>query len=188
MLCEMCKKNEATVHVKEFRDNEVHFLHLCMECAAKKEKESGLQALGFNLAEVLFNIGQSIEKAAEAKAEKAKPASSKITCPSCGWTSSKIQQTGGRLGCGNCYKTFANLIQDALDRVQYGSVHLGKRPCHHPESTTLALKFELEKHQQELAELIKREEYEAAAVCRDKILQLKAELAASRKNPEGSHE
>lgn len=188
MLCEICKKNEATVHLKEYRDNSVRLLHICMECAAKKEKESGLQAFGFNLAEVLFNIGQSIEKAAEADAAKAKKAVPEQTCPVCGWTTGKLQKSGGRLGCSDCYKTFLPLIQDALDRVQFGSVHLGKRPGRSGVSNVLALKFDLEKHQQELAELIKREEYEAAAVCRDKILQLKAELAASEKSPEAANE
>jgi protein arginine kinase activator len=194
MLCELCKKNEATVHLKEFRENGVRLLHICVECAAKKEKESNLHAFGFNLAEVLFNIEQSIEKAVEKKANKetpdtpGAPASSSPVCQTCGWTAEKLQQSGGRLGCGNCYKTFAHLIQDAIDRVQFGSVHLGKRPLRCGRVNTLSLKFELEKHQQELAELIKREEYEAAAVCRDKILQLKTEIAAGNKTQEADHE
>ena len=188
MLCEICQKNEATVHIKELRNNEVRLLHICFECAAKREKEGGIQALGFNLAEVLFNIGQSIEKAAGKKEKTSAPMAEKLTCHACGWTSEKLQHSGGRMGCSECYKAFGALIQDALDRVQFGTVHLGKRPCRQNHTATISLKYELEKHQQELAELIKREEYEAAAVCRDKILQLKAEIAAAEKQPEAADE
>jgi protein-arginine kinase activator protein McsA len=36
MLCEMCHKREATVHIKEISGGQTKVWHLCEECAAKQ--------------------------------------------------------------------------------------------------------------------------------------------------------
>src|SRR5574344_79489 len=174
MLCDICKKNEATIHIKEIHDGEVHTANLCAACAAQKEKSGELGAFGFNLAEVLFSLGKSIENAQSgdgaAEISDAVPAGETV-CPHCGWTLAKLRESGGRLGCPDCYRAFAPMIDDALGSIQRGTVHLGKRPRNAASGSVAALNFELEKQQRELAELIKREEYESAAVCRDRINQ-----------------
>ena len=58
MLCDRCKKNEATIHVKKVLNGKIESMHLCAECAKEKEENGVLGAFGFNLAEVLFNIGE----------------------------------------------------------------------------------------------------------------------------------
>ena len=179
MLCDVCQKNEATIHIKEFQNGKIRTTHLCQECAAEREKQGELGAFGFNLAEMLFNIGQAVENSA-ANAPIV-PEVKETVCPVCGWTSAKIKRSGGRLGCSECYRTFAPLIQEAIERAQAGTVHLGKRPASHSGKSHLSLKLEIEKYQKELQEHIKREEYEAAAVCRDKIQQLKAEVDAAER-------
>ena len=53
---------------------------------------------------------------------------------------------------------------------------------------TAALEFELEQQKHELDEHVRREEYEAAAICRDRISQLKTELEAQKKAPDSPEE
>lgn len=175
MLCDKCKKNEATVHIKEFHNNQCNNLHLCNECAAKHAPSGLLSGLGFNLADVLMNVDQIASKLHPASEKNEKT----LICPTCGWTPEKIAENDGKLGCPECYHTFADLIKHAISQVQRGSLHLGKRP-HGVTSDSPAVKQgELEKLKKELQRLVAAEEYEAAALCRDRINAIKAELAAA---------
>lgn len=172
MLCDVCKTNEATIHVKEMRNGESHSINLCAACAEEKEKNGEFGLLGFNLAGMLGTLEKIAGKAgAPVRPEEAGP-----VCPECGWTLEKIRSSGGRLGCPACYHTFSGMIEEAVRNVHRGSVHLGKRPPSSPHAASAALEAELAARRHELEALIKREEYEQAAVCRDRINQLKAEL------------
>ena len=82
MLCQICNKNPATIHVQEIINGEKKVFHLCGECASKKaETEPILQS--FNLAEMLYNFTN--EKAAESAdaPEDAAPAAA-VKCGTCG--------------------------------------------------------------------------------------------------------
>ncbi len=173
MLCDVCKKNEATIHIKEMHGGETHTSNLCAGCAAEKEKNGELSALGFNLAEMLCNLGKI-----SSVAKPTRESSTEFTavCPKCGWTLQKVRAFGGRLGCPDCYAAFAPLLSEAIRNVHRGSVHLGKRPQSMPQDGRAALEAELENRRHELDALVKREEYEQAAICRDRINQLKAQL------------
>jgi len=173
MLCDICKKNEATIHIKEIHDGKIRVSNLCAGCAAEKEKKGELSALGFNLAEMLCNLGK-ISAGVNFQPEDA--AETGVVCPKCGWTLQKVRAFGGRLGCPDCYAAFAPLLTEAIRNVHRGSVHLGKRPQSIPQNSRAALEAELENRRHELDALVKREEYEDAAICRDRINQLKAEL------------
>lgn len=173
MLCDVCKKNEATIHIKEMHGGETHTSNLCAACAAEKEKNGELSALGFNLAEMLCNLGKI---SASVKPPRGNSTEFTAVCPKCGWTLQKVRAFGGRLGCPDCYAAFAPLLTEAIRNVHRGSVHLGKRPESMQKDGRTALKAELENRRHELDALVKREEYENAAVCRDRINQLKAQL------------
>ena len=181
MLCDNCKHNEATVLIKEIRNGKSTSINLCAECARLKEQQGELGALGFNLAEVLFDIGKFTKalKSGVGKPEVEVPREvAEAICPACGWSAEKIRQHGGQLGCPECYRTFAPLVEGAVARIQRGLVHLGKRPVNGAAGGAVAMRLEMEKLQRELKELIRREEYEAAAVNRDRIAALKRELEA----------
>ena len=74
MLCNICHKNEATVHLTEIIDNQITELHLCEECARQKgaqmEQHFGLADLLAGLAD----LGQQFEVVGktETKTEKSK--------------------------------------------------------------------------------------------------------------------
>ena len=82
MVCDICKKNPATIHIQEIAGNEKKNLHLCQECAQKKAQEdSSFQAL--NLAEVLYNISNQLSPGNVQPNPDTEH--SGIFCPSCGW-------------------------------------------------------------------------------------------------------
>ncbi|MDR0933276.1 MAG: UvrB/UvrC motif-containing protein [Victivallales bacterium] len=184
MLCDICKKNEATIHIKELHSGEIHTANLCSTCASEKEKNGELSALGFNLAEMLCNLGKI---SSAIKSHQESPAESATVCPKCGWTIGRIKNSGGRLGCPTCYNAFAPMLSEAIQNVHRGSVHLGKRMQSASPDGRVALETELSSRRHELDALVKREEYEQAAVCRDKINQLKAALD-KMSTDEASHE
>ena len=63
----------------------------------------------------------------------------------------------------------------AVEQVQRGSVHVGKRP-ESKDRSTVAIKLEIDKLQLDLAAAVSAEEYEKAAQLRDRINALKADL------------
>ena len=183
MLCDICKKREATIHIKEVKNGKCISTNLCPECAKEKELSGGLGAFGFNLAEVIFNVGKmNKEKSGEsAPAEKKEEKTPSLSCPVCNWNLAKMRRSGGKLGCKECYKTFSKWVNVAIEQVQHSTVHVGKRPgsC---QRSTLALQMEVDKLQLDLACAVSAEEYEKAALYRDRINALKAEMDAIKKS------
>jgi len=91
-----------------------------------------------------------------------------LECPSCGTSSAQFQKTG-RLGCDKCYDTFEDKLTILLKRLQGTVQHAGKSL---PGSEK---RLELERLQEELHKSVEAEEYERAAVLRDRIKSLKDE-------------
>lgn len=182
MLCDNCQKNEATIHIKRVVEGKVRAIHLCADCAKEQEEQGAVGALGFNLAEVLFNIAglrDIVPPEPETEEETVEDSGSDTTfcCPDCGWTMEKLRQSNGKLGCSECYRSFAVVIHDAFSRMQRGKIHMGKKPGDaRPFQTRAALQLEIARCKKELAELVRREEYERAAVCRDKLNELTFQL------------
>lgn len=172
MLCDNCKKNEATVHIKEFHNGQCETHHLCAECASKKEQQGELGSLGFKLSEILFNP-EKLDKFIHEKNEAAPD--SIAVCPQCSWTTAKIRESSGKVGCPECYKVFAPILAEAFSKVQHGTLHLGKHPIAKDDNTG-NLRQELKRLQTELARSVAAEEYENAAVCRDRINAIKKQL------------
>ena len=177
MLCDNCKKNEATILIREIRNGKAVSLNLCAECARKKEEAGELNSLGFNLAEMLFDIGKLAgrkEKAAEPQVSVPESLAGAV-CPHCGTTAEDAVKSGV-VGCPRCYDAFAEWVDKAAER-QAASVHIGKRPAGVDAESVSARRLELERLKQRLAVEIKREEYEKAARSRDRIAALEKELA-----------
>ncbi len=173
MLCMLCKKNTATIHIQEVVNGEKKALHICADCAAKKSKDDPVLQ-GFNLAEMLYSLSSQIGAPAQ-EAGKPEPAgsqedaSAQLLCQKCGWDSTRFRKTG-RLGCADCYKTFSEIVSPALANMHRGVLHTGKIPgldASADQSRRRAL--EIMKLQKELEDCVRREDFERAAVIRDEI-------------------
>lgn len=185
MLCQICNKNPATIHVQEIINGEKKVFHLCAECAAKKaETEPILQS--FNLAEMLYNFAsENAQENTEGAEEPVPPAS--VKCAACGWDTERFRKTG-RLGCPDCYLVFSEVLSGVLENMHRGSMHRGKVPLNHETNhqtedaiEKVALRRRIADCQQELEIRIRNEEYEEAAALRDRILELKKTLEGDGK-------
>ena len=187
MLCNICGKNPATIHIQEIIGSEKKILHLCQECAEKRAQEDGDSLKEFNLADILFQISNQISAQVNEGTEPADfSETGKVVCPSCGWSSEKFQKSG-KMGCPDCYQTFHEILDHAIDAMHRGSSHTGKHPvpfggdpAGRPKPSVSLIHMSIKHLQTELEEAVAAEKYEEAAIIRDKITDLKKELEELR--------
>jgi protein arginine kinase activator len=165
MVCDICTKNPATVHLTEIIDDQITELHLCEECARQKstamESQFGLSSLLAGMAET----GKPPAKETEGPTVK---------CPNCGLTYADFKKIG-RLGCGECYAAFAKYLAPLLKRIHGSNQHHGKSPLREaPAVVSVKQKTEGEGTdlRDKLQKAIEAEAFEEAARIRDQIKEL----------------
>jgi protein arginine kinase activator len=166
MLCCVCKEKTATVHLTQITGDKMQKVDLCEECAKSKGVND---QTGFSLADLLLGLGasQELEQAAGGP---------ETSCPQCGFTHADFKKSG-RLGCPECYKTFAEGLGGLLKSMHKGTRHVGKVPEGLRTKRDLAEQMNL--LNKKLAKAIETENFEQAAQLRDQIKQLNSRLAAS---------
>jgi len=159
MLCSICKEKEAKFHYTNIAGDKVQKVDLCEECAKSKGMEN---PTGFSFADELFGLGaaQEIDQAA---------GETGLKCPACGFTQSDFKKAG-RLGCAECYQTFAGPLEGLLKTMHKGTRHVGKVPESFRQSRNLSDR--LKSLKKKLAKAIEAEDFEQAAVLRDEIKQV----------------
>ncbi len=164
MICPFCNKNEATIHYTEVIDNQVKKTHMCEECAKKKGIEI---ALPFSFGDILAALSKGIESI-EQTGQKGRH--SDLACPVCGLSMAEFIKQG-RLGCAQCYQTFAEPLKDILSNVQKAPNHVGKIPKAFRRSEDKQRRIaELEA---DLHKAVSEERYEDCVPLRDEIRRLK---------------
>lgn len=170
MLCERCQQRSATIHLMEIINNQKRKMELCEVCARE------LQAQGFGLLPPLSLphflaglLGQGFD--ADSFEQSTGP---EIKCESCGLTESQFVKRG-LMGCGNCYRYFAEKMEPLLRRIQGNVEHVGKMPPNGTESDAW-LKKEIEAMKKRLQQAIREEKYEDAAMIRDDIRKMENQL------------
>lgn len=138
---------------------------LCEDCAKQKGVND---PAGFSLADLLLGLGASQEM------EQA-GGGGELKCPSCGFTQADFKKAG-RLGCAQCYQTFAEGLEQLLKSMHKGIRHKGKVPIALRESQDLTDK--LKQLQKKLEKAVSEENFEQAAQCRDEIKATRERLAA----------
>jgi protein arginine kinase activator len=165
MLCDLCKKNVATVHLTQLIEGKTQKIDLCESCS----KEKGVDdPTGFSLADLLLGLG--------AAQELAQGATAAAHCPRCGFTQADFKKTG-RLGCAECYRAFWDGLEGLLKTMHKGIRHAGKVP--QTLRRTQDYEERLKALQRKLEKAIADESFEQAAIFRDEIKSLKAELAGT---------
>ena len=160
MLCDVCGKNPATVHLTEIIDEQMNELHLCEECARHKSAAMEQQ---FGLSDLLAGMAD-FEKPSSKEEEVVT-----IKCPSCGLAYADFKKIG-RLGCGECYNVFRKYLAPLLKRIHGSNQHVGKNPT----KTKVAAKLYKKKTgllelKNQLQKAIQEEAFEEAARLRDQI-------------------
>lgn len=164
MLCCICKEREATVHLTQIAGDKMQKVDLCEECAKTKGVND---PTGFSLADLLLGLGasQEIEQSS---------GGGELKCPKCNFTQADFKKAG-RLGCSECYRTFAEAMEGLLKTMHKGTRHVGKVP--EALRQTRDLSDRLKSLQKRLTKAIEEEDFEQAAVLRDEIKQTTARLS-----------
>ncbi len=163
MLCNICGKTEATVHLTEIINDQVTKLHLCEACAREKGAEME-EHFGLNdLLAGLVDMGTNLET----------EATESIKCPNCGLTYQNFRKIG-RLGCSECYEAFKKQIGPILKRIHGQDRHTGKVPLKSGKTRDDA--NVLQDLRQRMEKAIQFEEFEEAARLRDEIKKLEAKM------------
>lgn len=171
MVCDICGKNEATVHLTEIINNEVTKLHLCEECAREKASEMEEH---FGLAELLAGL-------ADFGVQLESDETTKVKCHSCGFTFMDFKKVG-RLGCGECYETFKKSLTPLLRRIHGSDQHYGKAPSKAQKGAKV--RDDIQELKTRLQKAIQMEEFEEAARLRDQIKELEKKMSTRKKNNE----
>lgn len=166
MLCQNCGKNEATTHIKRVVNGDTTQTHLCAECAQALGYGDMFSGFGLNLDDFFGGfLGDTVQKLASPVEQR---------CSKCGNTFSDIVRSG-KVGCSECYKTFYDKLLPSIQRIHGRIKHNGKQVSS-IETTASQVeqvkKDPVEELKKELATAIENQEFEQAAVIRDKIREL----------------
>lgn len=168
MLCDICGKNPATVHLTEIIDEQMNELHLCEDCARAKSSAMEQQ---FGLSELLAGMADF-----EKPDKDEEPVHVTVKCPNCGLTYADFKKIG-RLGCGECYNIFRKYLAPLLKRIHGSSQHVGKSPLKAKAKPAGGVsvskkKTDLQELKVQLQKAIEREAFEEAARLRDQIKEI----------------
>ena len=156
MQCCVCKEKPATVHLTQIVGEKMQKLDLCEDCA----KAKGINdPTSFAMADLMLGLGASQELDPSAGAKE-------IKCPRCGFSQADFKKSG-RLGCSECYETFAEGLSGLLKSMHKGTRHIGKAPEVLRKSREMGDRLKM--LQKKLTKAIDDENYEAAATLRDQI-------------------
>ena len=169
MLCENCKKNNASVFYEENINGTVTSYSLCSECAGKLNKCGDisdiftlpyLSSFGGGLLNGLFSQKDAIT-------------ANEAVCPLCRSSFSDIKSSG-KAGCPQCYTTFGDKLKGAIYSIHGNARHTGRSPSKFVEANENEIKISSLKSR--LKDAINEENFELAATLRDEIKELKKEI------------
>lgn len=169
MLCENCKKNNATTYFKQTVNGKTREVFLCSECASKLGFGDSLMNMG-NFGLGLGTVSELFGSALSASAR----------CPGCGISFNEVSKNG-IMGCADCYDAFRDYLRRLLPRISGNKSHVGKVP----HSTGEQTKEDLSSLKAKLQDAIRTENFEEATVLRDKIRAL--ENQKNKENDETNH-
>ncbi len=175
MLCEKCKKKEATIFYEETINGKSRSYSLCSDCAEAMKQSGELylnQGLGDSLLGVspfgsiadnffggLFGLPENVR-------------TSKKVCPLCHASFDDFRRNG-KAGCPACYETFSGELQSTIRSIHGNLKHIGRSPAKFKKRQEN--KTRLEDLKSELKNAITAENFEKAAELRDQIRAIEAE-------------
>jgi protein arginine kinase activator len=162
MLCQICQKNKATIHLKEVISGTVKEIHACEACA----ETEGVELQSASLTDFLLGLGMQPN-------EPDIPPAQDTVCKGCQMRLSDFRKTS-RLGCPECYETYTTEIAPMLTAFHKGGLkHTGRTPAHTPSIEELAVL------QESLKEAIVAQNFEEAARLRDLLRDITVEAKSA---------
>lgn len=154
MLCDLCKKNTATVRLIAVMDGTRLERNLCASCVAKQRSQLRTEGV------------QSMLSAIIEGASRAPQRHPGLCCSACGMEYDDFLKTN-RLGCMQCYLDFREQLRPMLLRLHGHAEHVGRVPEHVDGAQATVSHVERLRRQMEVA--VAMEEFEQAAALRDAL-------------------
>lgn len=162
MLCQNCGRNEANTHIKRIVDGESSELHLCTECARHLGYTGTFPGFGANISALLSRFFPETALAL--------PEQDVERCPGCGASFDDIVRTG-YMGCAECYDIFYDRLKPSLSRIHGRATHVGKSSTTTDRRTER--RSEIRALEAEMKNAVATEDFERAAVLRDRLKELR---------------
>lgn len=171
MQCERCSKKEATVHLTEIIKGVKSEVHLCEACAKEIGLNSKLSNFSLAVPDFLSFLNDEIQDARTSAGKKEQ------VCKRCGTRLRSVRKER-RVGCALCYSYFRDSLSDLIGvsplehkgRVPENRIDISTVAGH--EAVSAGADAEVSTLKSQLDEAVHNEEYEQAAVLRDKIREL----------------
>ena len=187
MLCEICKKNQATFFYKQTKNGITIEKHLCQSCAKAEGLSTNYGLFDFDgiSSDDFFGGLFGSFAAGQPKIVAAQK------CEKCGTTLGELLHSG-RVGCADCYSIFRKSLIPTITKIHGNVAHCGKSPLSAlaeekteekaiPEVTKPEKELSDAEKIEELKSMLKKaideQEYEMAAQYRDSIKELERKLS-----------
>ncbi|MGM0603771.1 MAG: UvrB/UvrC motif-containing protein [Bacillota bacterium] len=166
MLCDRCKKNEATVHLTRIINGQKKELHLCEKCAEETghinfAADNNLSFQNFLSGILNSNLQENKKSFADENIN-----SDVKKCSRCGSSYEEFTKKG-LFGCPECFNVFSDRLEPLMKRIHGSTYHSGKIPK--KIGSKLKYKQDIKKLKQMMEEAVQEENFEEAAKIRDKI-------------------
>lgn len=163
MLCDKCKKNQATVYFEQVTNGEKLEFNLCYKCSLDFQTPMFFNNI---LNGILLNIKTPNNNEIN-----------ELKCDTCGLSYNDFRKKG-KLGCSNCYISFKKELNTIFKNIQFNSEHKGKYPKR--SGAEIIKRKEIANTKLLLRKAIENEEYEEAAYLRDSIKLLEEEIKGDK--------
>ena len=165
MKCNRCNKNEATTYYKQSINGITKEYMLCPECAHEMKLDISDDFSPFKLFGNAFGFSGSTPSVALQK-----------HCTLCNSTFDDIVRSG-KVGCAECYKVFEKELRPSIRRIHGNVKYIPNQNDTVQDKDGInkgKQESETDKLKAELKIAIENEEYEKAALIRDKIKEREA--------------
>lgn len=185
MLCQHCKKNNATLYYKQTINGKTSEYALCPDCAEALKQNGKLDLENPFSTDGLFgslfgseflsdDFFQNGLLAGMLGSERKESRKSNIRCPLCHASFDDLVKSG-RVGCAECYRIFSGELAPTIASIHGKSKHTGRFPKRLKAKNETETK--LKNLKAELKKAIAKEDFENAAKLRDEIRALEGQIA-----------
>ena len=163
MLCERCRKEDASIHLTEIMQDKRSEVHLCETCAKEVGLNSKLSSFSISIPDMFSFVEVDEQSAGETP-----------LCGVCG-TNFAVYAKNGKLGCPECYRYLEGPISGVIKSCHGDKKHSGKIPSGLVETEVIReTSFnenvsDIEELKENLSAAVQDERYEDAALLRDRI-------------------
>jgi protein arginine kinase activator len=152
MICQVCQKKDALFHIPKIINNEIAYIHLCKVCA----NNNNLHDIANGLDDKLNFLLEGLLTSSKGNKKGSLPG---LKCTVCKTTLKDFQKEK-LLGCPSCYEVFSDYLLKKSDDGP--AVYTRQQP-------DAELPKRLDFYKKELKKAVEKEDFEKAAVLRDKI-------------------